>query len=219
MGRKSRADLQAERESVQAKIVANQAKIVAKTAGVPKGFDSKADKFAGITSVMRANEKSKSPGHPSVSSVYKKNLNNLINSERTRGTAMNISGMNASAAALNKGNAANQGILVDETPNFTDMGMDMGDMSWTAKPNSLQQTNINRIKPVDERELKSNDSGALVSSVVTDASVNKQAITIVQHLTVDESTSSANIHNIYTPISTGGRTSTGGLGYHIADLY
>ena len=52
-------------------------------AGVPQGYDSRADWGKGITSQMRAGEKSKSPGYPgnSVSSAYQKSLNNLISSE------------------------------------------------------------------------------------------------------------------------------------------
>ena len=76
---------------------------------IPQGYDSKADWALGITSQMRANEKSMLSGPPSVSAAYKASLDNVISSEptRTRGTAMNISGMNASAAASNKGQSKN----------------------------------------------------------------------------------------------------------------
>ncbi len=72
---------------------------------IPQGYDSKADWALGITSQMRANEKSSSPGFPgnSVSSAYQASLNNLLNSEPTKNKKTHFSGtdIGANIAAKN----------------------------------------------------------------------------------------------------------------------
>ena len=66
-------------------------------AGVPSGYDSKGDFFKGITSQMRLNQKSNSPGYPgSVAAVVTKNYSNLIAAEVKK---VGFSGTNASDAA------------------------------------------------------------------------------------------------------------------------
>ena len=70
---------------------------------IPQGYDSKADWALGITSQMRANEKSNSPGFPgnSVSSAYQASMNNLLNSERTSRTHFSGTNIGANIAAKN----------------------------------------------------------------------------------------------------------------------
>ena len=66
---------------------------------IPQGYDSKADWALGITSQMRANEKSNSPGFPgnSVSAAYQASLNNLISTEFKPLPSMQVNAADISA--------------------------------------------------------------------------------------------------------------------------
>ena len=52
-------------------------------AGVPSGYNSKGDFFKGITSQMRANEKSSSPGYPGNQTSVAKKLSQLKDQEKS----------------------------------------------------------------------------------------------------------------------------------------
>jgi hypothetical protein len=75
-----------------------------------------------------------------------------------------------------------------------------GEGSITRSMNHADAIRMNKLNvEKNERELKSNDSKALVSSVVTDASTGKNAVTVIQHLHMDGSpTIRTLIHDYHT---------------------